>query len=341
MRAVPEIEGSPSVPDLEFYLPPEGLQGQEIPGHVLWQPGTVTRMWFEFSQTLRVQAVFNSSAEDFDIADGRLTVRRVKRDGYLGFVFQSDRSVDLSRNDSVRLHVVGTDGSTRHYDQSISMFRSILSVAPSPREITIDAGGRPSDRLYLSHVGQGTLLVSVEPDETSTLTLTIPEDLQKAFVEFAEDFSTRLKVIRSSYPQFDEFFKTAAEVDFRKRDEALNALAEVEKRLALTNEFKEEVANAFLAAFVRSSDMEMAFFRPIADFIKSAVARGIIFTTPFLEIPPSSDASLLVLKIQALDVLRHRVTVHRTPAIVIKNLSAGAVPIGDLISWTTKDVEEP
>jgi hypothetical protein len=322
---------------LEFYLPEEALQGQDVPGHVLWPEHGSAVLCITFPELLQVKAVYNARSEDFVSEPGKLIVRRVKRDGYLGFVFKSSRSSTLDTSVRVQLEFSSGSGDTVRATKAIRLFRPTLRIASVPSRISIAESGEPDHKLQLVHEGAGTLFVSVENAGESAVKLAIPEDLIKAFKEFAKDFNTRLEGIRSRFPQYDPFFETAESADFSRRDEALNVISQKAKELDLSPAFVEEIGNAFVGALFQSSDLEMAFVRPIADFVKSAVAPRVIFTTPFLEIPSDVRDSDLVLKVVARDLMQFETTSTTTTPIHLSNLSGGSIAVGKLIDWTNDE----
>jgi hypothetical protein len=319
-------------PPLEFYLPEEALQGQDVPGHVLWSQVGEVELAIALPQLLQVKAVYNAKSEDFASDSTGLIVKKVKRNGYLGFVLKSSRSQELDTSVRVGLEFRQASGEIVRLERIIRLFRPTLRIENAPNEISISESGEPDRKLRLMHEGAGTLFVSVENTSASEVKLTLPEDLVNAFKAFAEDFNSRLSEIRKRFPQYEQFFTTAEQVDFSKRDEALSLISQQVKELDLSPTFVEEIGDAFISALFQSSDLEMAFIRPIADFINSAVAPRVIFTTPFLEIPSEVKDGVLTLRVIARDLM-HFETTSATSTVHIKNLSGGAVAIGGLIDW--------
>lgn len=327
-------------PLMDFYIPDEALQGQDVPGHVLWPDSERAELRITFPEYLRVKAVYNAKSEDFTIEGNTLSVSRVKREGYLGFVFSSSRSTELVFAAEIQLDFTLNGKEAVRATRSVRLFRPTLEAGIVPTTISIDESGKPDRRIRLIHRGAGTLFVSLESTDASAIKLSIPDDLIRAFKQFAEDLSARLEKIRKLYPQYERFFEAMEKADFTKRDEAINLVSQEAKELDLSRDFLERVGNAFVGSLLQSSDFETAFIRPITDFIKSAVAPGVIFTTPFLEFPRNVSDGELILRIVAKDLMRFETANLTTQPIRIRNTSGVNVPVGQIIDWVESGAED-
>jgi hypothetical protein len=78
------------IPRSLIYLPKEGLQGEDIPSHILWENANVKSIEVSFCPPLKFKEVFN--AQSWKIQGNKIIIEKVELDGYIGLSF--DRSID-------------------------------------------------------------------------------------------------------------------------------------------------------------------------------------------------------------------------------------------------------
>lgn len=314
-------------------LPRQGLQGQDLQGHLTWTGLEWDNVELECGDGLRLTAVFNATDIELDTTRRHACIRAVERDGYLGILLgttPSETSVDRRETLVARFRL--RNGETLSYEAAVELFRPEIRIERVPQSIRYAPNGVPSDRLTIRRRGYGTAIVTVVPREESEVRVTLPEQILTAARGFTEDFQRQLGVLRHEYPQYGGFFDLSEEIDFSNKDEALSRLSNEIRDMQFSDMFKEDLASALRLAVLRNTDFELLLIRPVIDFVLSTIGKGIIYTNPFFEVLLSESSQRLAVDFRVTDVLGRSIEVTST-TVLVSGPAGMRVPLASLFDW--------
>lgn len=318
----------------EFYLPPDALQGQDVPGHVLWDTEESPSVTITLPPTLTLKELFNVTPDAVEVEAGVVRIKSVVRDGYLGFVLKS-RSLE-SLNELAEVSVSLTSGSKELFSGSthVSLFRPSLRVASAPTQIVVPDEQDPRERVALMIEGQGTLLLVVKNAATSEVKLVMPDNLVKALTGFAKDMKEGMEALELRFGEsYSGFFSALQDVDFANKDVALQRIANEAELIASDEEFVEAFQTIIYKALLANSDYEALLLRALMEFVRSTSLGGAILTTPFLEIPLEPTPKKLELEIECRDLLGHQLSTTVLPPILVSAPTKTSLPLSSLFLW--------
>lgn len=322
----------------EVYVPSDGLQGQNIPGHVLWADEPVDSIEVSASDEFADLEAFNVGSEGPTRNGNRWTFRRFERPGYLGFVLETTRSDSLDANAAVDLKI-SSGGKEFIYHKPIRLFRPSLSIDKPPTQIAIDTKGQTSDRIHLRHEGHGTLYVTVSTVEDSAIKTVIPEELLHAVKGFAEDFQKGLEALAPKYPDCPSIFEPFTKEELQDREAVGRRLSLALEEIGAHAELAGDMQELFTRSLLQNADFESLFFAPLLDFFSSIVAGGTILSMPWLEFNVPAGKSTLNLMIEAKDVLGVEIVKWKLPPIEIETPQETVLPLNQLVVWPKAPAE--
>lgn len=320
---------------IQVFVPKDGLQGQAIPGHVLWGDQTVQ------SVTVRGTAEF-TDLDAFNVdpsassKEGRTwTLRGFQRPGYVGFVLKTRRIDSLDSTATVQISIE-EGGQVHDYSFPVRLFRPSLSIEQPPAVIRIDAKGQTNERIRLRHEGHGTLFVTVNTVEDSLIKSVIPEELLHAVKGFAEDFQKGLEELRPKYPHHPHIFEPLTSEELQDREAIGRRIAQNIEEVQSNPELAGDLEFLFTRSLLQNSDFESLFFAPLLDFFESIVTGGTILSMPWLEFDVPAGESALNLVVEAKDVLQEEVFKLTLPPITVISEQETILPLSQLVHWPSQ-----
>jgi hypothetical protein len=320
---------------LRVSMPADGLQGQAIPGHVLWDNEAVSSITVRRTPEFAALEAFNADPDSTTVADGVHVVSRFLRPGYLGFVMQTRRLDTLDATATVEITVQLETG-PQSFTKPVRLFRPNLSILSIPAKITFDDKGMPDTRLVLGHEGHGTLFVTVKSTTDSAVQTVIPPELASAMKGFAEDMGSGLQQLASKYPHYPDLFSPLQANDFSDRERLGRRLLDVLETIGEDRKLAVDLSDLYTRATLQHSDFESLFFAPLIDFISSIVTSQTILTTPWQEFHIPAGKSQLQLEITAEDILRVPMLQETLPPIEVESACEQSVPIDRLLAWSDR-----
>jgi hypothetical protein len=317
---------------LEVYVPSDGLQGQTIPGHVLWGPDPVESITITASPEFSGLEAFNVDPGAASNRGNTWVFRGFQRPGYLGFILKTARSESLDVNAELDV-LVSVGGKEVHESRTVRLFRPSLGLPSTPKTLSIDEGGHATERIVMRHQGHGTLFVTVNTVEDSAIKSVIPEELLHAVKGFADDFTEGLEQLRPKYPNHPALFEPPSMEELQDRDALARRLSRVVDEIGANDELATDVQELFSQALLQNADFESLFFAPLLDFFSSIVSGGTILSMPWLEFEIPEGESRLSLIVEAKDVLGAEVFKTNLPEIIIRSKRRTTLPLTELIHW--------
>jgi len=322
--------------NIDFYLPKEALQGQDVPCHLIWSKIKWSSIEIQFSKELRIVDVYNVDEQEIKKKRNGIVIKKLNRDGYLCVEFEAKRLKDLSRKAIVSTIFYFRDEIICRMEREINLFRPNLQLVSIPKKIIIDKQGKPSQRLQLRREGFGTVIVAISCTDDSEVQCIFPSGFIEMMKQVMKDVNIEISKLKKRYPEYSEIFNVIDgldETDYSSRDEMLNKVSATIEHVQPEEKFMDELANAMFTAMIKNSDFENIVIRPIVEFMKSAIGNQIIFSTPFIEIECDDTEKELKIDIESFDLLASEISRIEVTPIKIRGEKNQRIQIGELIDW--------
>ena len=122
-----------------IFLPDEGLQGEDIPSHIIWKNMNYSDIMINLPPILRLKEIYNVNEDQWVMNQNTLTVKDVEVDGYLGLLFESIRSdEEKEKYGEIDYRFINTeDKIIFQTKKSIRLFRPFVFFEDVPQGIKI------------------------------------------------------------------------------------------------------------------------------------------------------------------------------------------------------------
>jgi len=328
-----------SKPTSFIYLPNEGLQGEDIPSHILWKNVKVESVQVSFRSPLKLKDVFN--AECWKSRDNHIIVEEVELEGYIGLSFESSKVSDIEVVIPVEYLISLSNGSVIKEIKEIKLFKPLLEIKLPTKEITIDPKtGFVKGRIGIRNVGRGTLLMYISTTEDSSTTLETPPEYKEFAERFVSDLYEGLSDLGEEFPQFgkllDEIIAWETK-DFMKlspeeRDEYIEFVNKLVTLLASNKDLLIGFAEAYAKAFARNTEL-IESIRKVIRLYESLVSKDILLINPFDEAILTGKKEEIALKISQTDRVFDTYEDITLPKIELTSAQEIRVPIYRLFEW--------
>jgi len=116
------------MPIESIFLPDEGLQGEDIPSHIIWKDIKYSTIKIIFPPILRLKEIYNVNDDKWVVNQNTLIVKDVEVDGYLGLLFESLRTDEEKKKyGEIDYRFINTeDEITFQTKKSIRLFRPFI-----------------------------------------------------------------------------------------------------------------------------------------------------------------------------------------------------------------------
>ncbi|TET20159.1 hypothetical protein E3J74_04030 [Candidatus Bathyarchaeota archaeon] len=288
-------------------MPIEGLQGEDIPSHILWENVKVDAIQVSFDSPLKLKDVFN--AKTWEVKDNNLAIKKIELGGYVGLSFETSKVSAIEVVVPVKYRLFLSNGDVIKETKEIKLFRPELEVKVSERKITIDPETLfVKGRMGVKNIGRGTLIMRISAAESGMLE-TPPE--HREFAEkFVSDLFEEMSELTEEFPEFQPIYEEM--IEWENRDLNLMELTEDERNSVVeyTNKLVKVLgsnkallqgfAEAYAKAFARNTELIDAVQKFIRVY-ESLVSKDILLINPFDEILLGEKKEEITLKISQTD----------------------------------------
>lgn len=289
------------------YLPKEGLQGEVIPSHILWENAEAEYVQISFSSPLKFKEIFN--VESYEIQNNSIIVRKVELEGYIGLSFESVKVPDLETIVPVEYSIKLTNGEMIKKEQRIKLFRPQLEINVQTNEISINPEtGFVKGRIGIKNVGRGTLIMGISATEDSSMQLETPPEHREFAEKFNSDVVDELSKLAKEYPKFQPAFEKMLEWEKKElielSSEERNELLEYSKRLASFLASDKNLLQSFVEAYQKALAKNAELIEAIGKFIRvyeSLVSKDLLLINPFDEVVLTGERNEIALEIEQTD----------------------------------------
>jgi hypothetical protein len=295
-----------SPPKIITYLPGEGLQGEDIPSHALWENAKVKSIQVSFHSPLKLKEVFN--AESWLVKDNTIFVEKVECDGYLGLSFGSSKVAELEVIAPVEYSINLVDMGTLKEVRKIKLFRPQLGLDVQKNTIAIMPKTRfIKDRIKIRNVGRGSLMIYISTDKGSPAQLEVPRENRESAEKLLSDLQEELSKVATDFPQFKPYYesvfkweaKEAFTISEEERTDAIQLSNGLTHLLASNENLLKAFMSAYGRALAKNSEL-LEIVRRIVSLYESLLSKDILLVNPFDEIPVKGKANV-ALKISQTD----------------------------------------
>jgi hypothetical protein len=324
-----------------IYLPTEGLQGEDIPSHILWEDIDFKSIQISFRPPLKLKEIYNSKSKHEQ--DNNLIVQKVEYEGYLGLLFESSKISELEYLVPVEYSFNLLNGEIVKETREIRLFRPELEIRKLPEEITVDLDkGTVQNPIRIKNVGRGTLMLSIFSTENSPIKIETPSEKLEFMRRFKSELHIEMSNLAKQFPQFqpyvDEMFELLQEemieLSKEERKKIKNFQTRLSSVLASNEELRQGYVEAFLKAFLKNTDL----IEKIGSFVKlleSFVSKNILLINPFDVLNLSENEQEITLKFKQTDSVDGEYDDITLPNIKLKLIGskAGKLPVYRLFKW--------
>ena len=323
-----------------IYLPKEGLQGEDIPSHILWKNARAEYAKISFQPPLKFKEIFN--VKEYEVHDNEISIKKVEMEGYIGLSFESSKASELEAVVPVEYSVYLSNGDVIKELKEIKLFKPQLKVVlPTEKEIKIDPKTLfVKGRIRIKNVGRGVLIMNISATEDSTAQIETPpqhrEFAEKFLSDILEEMSDLAKRFHQFQPVLDEMRKwetrNLLELSAQQRDQFLEYVNRTAKVLASDRDLLQAFVNAYGKAFARNSEFIEAV-RRIVTLYESLVSKDLLLINPVDEITIKDAEVKISLKISQTDKVFDLYEDVVLPRIKLKSPGEVNVPIYKLFEW--------
>ncbi len=323
-----------------IYLPKEGLQGEDIPSHLLWVNAKANRAKISFLPPLKCKEVFN--AEKYEIRDNEVIIEKLEQEGYIGLSFESSKVRELEVVIPVEYIVHMSNGDVIKEERKIKLFKPQLVIKP-PKNHEIEVNpktGFIKGRINVTNIGRGTLAIKISTTEDSSTELVTPPEHREYAEKYNSDLLEELSELATEFPKFKSIFdetiewneKDLREVLSKERNELLEYLNKLTNVLAKDKELLQGFVEAYMKAAAKNSEYIEAI-RRLVKLFESMVSRNIILANPLDELILQGRMEEVSLKISQTDKVFDEYDDIVLPKIQLKGSEAMRIPIYKLFIW--------
>jgi hypothetical protein len=329
-----------AVSKISIYLPKEGLQGEEVPSHILWDESLIVKsIKILYNMPLSLKSVFN--AKTWEKNDNLLVIEDVEVPRYVGLLFETCKISETNVVTSVEYIINTHTGKKINIKKEIKLFRPQLQIKNLPKEIMIDPKtGFVKGKIRARNIGRGILFIQVVAAEGSPIKVETPPRYREFAERFITDLSDEFSKIVNDFPQYQSLINEMLEWDkkypleFTQAEK--NKFKEFAIRLANTLAkdltFLERFLGAYAKALARNTELIEAV-RRVVTLYESIVSNDIIVANPLDEVILKEKTGKIVLKITHTDSVFNEYDDIILPAIELKSSEATSFPVYKLFEW--------
>jgi hypothetical protein len=321
-----------------LYLPSEGLQGEDIPSHAIWDSIKVASIRISLPSPLKIKAVYNS--ESWEAVDNSLIIQKVEWDGYLGLVFESKKTSKVADPVSVEYAFHLSNGEVVKKTKQINLFRPQLKIDSAKKIIIDPVTGYIKNRISVKNIGRGTLLIWLSSMENSPTKLETPPKYREFVERYISDLHDEMFNLAKEFPQFRPLIEEMLTWETRDwtelSSEELNRVQDNINRLvkvfANNADFLRGFAEAYAKALLKNTEL-IESIGMFVKFYESLVSKNVLLINPFDLISLTEKGGEIILKISQTDKLFDEYEDITLPKIELVCSKAYEVPIHRLFKW--------
>jgi len=273
---------------LRVFVPTQGMQGDDVPIYVLWNPISIVRIDVLIPDGISIKETYNATLSKASKAGSLLSFDKFESNGYLGLVLGTTR-YELAREMKEISVIVKSGTITKVHAQTLCLFRPEIEVAKNPSNIRVemkDGRIRVLDKIGLTNTGSGTAIIGFGVQKGSRLTLSDSSGLEAFISSFWSDIETRMIQVKKKYNAYEEAIdgflslaKGIFKVSKKDRNRTKAILDELDNALDEDEKFREVFVSSILSAFFKYLSIITPMEAFVA-FLSSIASSRILFLNP-------------------------------------------------------------
>ncbi len=332
-----------NTPKVFTYLPDEGLQGENIPSHILWENIKVKSILISFRSPLIFKDIFN--AEEWNIRDSNIMIDKLEVEGYVGLSFESKKVSDLEVIIPIEFIITMPNGDIIKEIKKIKLFRPQLKIKAPKKIISIDAySGFIKDRIKAKNIGRGTLMMRISTTKDSPIKIETPPEHREFAQRFLSDLKNEMSILCNDFPAFKPFWdelviwdeKDLLELSTEERTRFIQFTDDLTSFLASDKKLLQGFVEAYLKTLTKNAEL-IETVRKVISVYESLVSKDILLINPLDEIILTNKEAELILEISLTDKVWDTYSDVKLPAIKLVSSRELKIPIHKLFEWGTND----
>ena len=327
-------------PRVFTYLPEEGLQGEDIPSHMLWDNMKVKSIQISFRPPLKLKNVFN--AEAWEVHDTTVTISKPEVEGYIGLAFESSKVSDIEIIVPIEYLITLPNGDTIEEIKAIKLFRPQLKLEVPPKaDMSIDANTYfIKGRIKAKNVGRGALIMRISAAEGSSVKLETPPEHREFAERFNSDLQIEMSKLAEEFPVFKSYWeeelvwdkKEFMELTAEERSKFMEYLNNLARLLASDKKLLQGFIEAYAKALAKNTEL-IEIVKKVISVYESLVSKDILLLNPLDEAILLDKEGELILEISLTDRVFDDYDNVKLPTIKLTSSQGIRIPLHRLFEW--------
>lgn len=326
-----------------IYLPEEGLQGEDIPSHILWENAKVKTIRISIREPMKIKHVFN--AQNYKVQNNNIIIDKIELEGYVGLSFKTTKVSDLEIVVPLDYCICLLNGGMIRKTKKIRLFRPHLNVKTENEEVTVNPNtGFVRGRVKVKNIGRGTILMAISETENSSIKLQPSPEYSEFAEKFLSDLYAEMEKLAKRFPQFQQILKEMQALEGIVPTDLLNEEQDKLKgRLqGYSNDLSAILANdrdllrgfvdAYRKALSKNSEL-IELFRRFVKVYESLVSKDILLMNPFDDVVLTGKREDICLEIAYTDRVFDTYEDITLPKIYITSSDPIRLPLHKLFEW--------
>jgi hypothetical protein len=332
---------------IKAYLPGYCLQGEDLPGHVIWDSEDDVEIRLEIPDSLKLKRIFNVPSESIFREDNNITrLTGFEVNGYLGLLFKSKILDEAKSRGTVIINITfKDDNKTTTIRKDVDLFRLSVEVVRIPETINVSLRPEPKlfqieEKIRLQNSGDGTALISVDLVSKGDFELSPSSGMNTFQKAFFKDLRANLAALSKNWPHYASFinnFLDLAKPLTKTNKKTAKKFESVTKRLEdiilEDKDFLGEFISALGAAYMKNVQL-VTELRSFLEYLDSIGEGRVILTNSVNVLRPKKREGILNLAISIMDLGFNEYDPIILPPIRVNCKQDCEIPIHLLFDWS-------
>lgn len=323
------------MPIESIFLPDEGLQGEDIPSHIIWKDMNYSDIRLVIPPILRLKEIYNVNEDQWVMNQNTLTVKGVEVDGYLGLLFESIRSdEEKEKYGEIDYRFINTENEIIFQTKkAIRLFRPFIFLEDVPQSIKIAFPNKEMDKkIKLTNSGEGTAIIGIETTEKSEIRETSSKIVEDFMNEFIKDLEKEILRLKEEFPAYSQFLDKLFLYEKEPEWEIEEFIEELEQIREKDEDFFYALAQSLAWTIMNNIHFD-TIIESFVSYLDSLATNKILIYNPLDVIEVSETPKRIDLKILQKDLLMKEYDPIEIPAIVISANKRDIIELHRLFEW--------
>ena len=328
------------------FLPDNALQGEEIPTFILWRDIDYDKIEVSISNCCEIKEYYNVNEKNVEIFKNKVIISSVEVDGYLGILFNTERTSELLVESEISYTFVKDNEIVDNLKCNMVLFKPELKIQYVPDEIKIENSLiEDKEKIVLGNIGEGTCRIKFVTTENSGIQIQKPKRFREFIEGFSQTFDEEVDNVSAKYENYEYVFEDAKyliNTVFDPGDEEL--LKEFNTRIErLDNAFEmnenllKDIIRIYIFSLLKNISM-ITVMEQFLDYLRSVEKNGVRLLNALDSISVNKGINMIELEIRYTDLLNSKINPIKLKPINIISDNEVEISIFNLFRWL--EVEE-